>query len=126
MIAARDERYCKTTAGFCIAAIEGDRAPRQLFLHSLCFRGIARLKCLARSAERSGEARVAAHKEWIEINGLLKEFFGNSVIRSVALAEMPQAALISPPGVEACRRLVRPAGVRHRRWPGRWRSSPPR
>src|SRR6516165_6978495 len=105
MIAALAERKGKAGAGFCITAIERDGAPRQLLFRALCFGGIAHPESYAGSAERGAEARVAAGEEWIEVDGLLKEFFSNRVIRSVALGEMPQAALISPPGVEACRRL---------------------
>jgi hypothetical protein len=64
---------------------------------------------MARSHERGGKARLAAGKDRIEIDGLLKELFSNCAIRRVALGEMRQAALISLPSVEVGRRLAQSA-----------------
>ena len=111
MIATLAEREGKAGASFCIATIECDRTLGQLFLHSLCFGRVARVEGYARSHERGSKARVAAGKDRIEIDGLLKEFFSNRVIRRVTLAEVPQAPLISPPSVEACRRPLSPRGA---------------
>src|SRR5664280_1805347 len=95
MIAAREQRKSKAGVGFCVAAIERDRAPRQRFFPALC---------PFRPAEDGGKADVSSHKHRIEIDGSLKELLGESVILGTRLAEMPHPSLMGAPGIKTCRR----------------------
>jgi hypothetical protein len=106
MIAAPVERERKAGAGFRIATIERDRAPRQCFFRALRLRAIARLKYIARSVEGGGKPCVASRKDRIQIDGPLKELLRKSVILCAGLTEVPQTSLIRSPGVEAFRRLA--------------------
>ena len=74
MIAAPDERKGKARAGFCIATIERDGAPRRRFFRALSFRATACPERGPCAVERGGKARVSPREEWIEIDGLLKDF----------------------------------------------------
>src|SRR5438128_12516006 len=87
---------------------------------------MARMKQLASSVEGVGKPRVYPHKHRIQIDGPLKELLREVVIRRAGSTEMPQAALIGAPGVDASRRLAhrtpllrigdgRSDGDRHRR-----------
>ncbi len=53
-----------------------------------------------------GKATIAPGKVRIEIDRLLKEFLREGVVFASSFAEMPQAALVGAPGVEAPRRLA--------------------
>ena len=90
MIAAPVERNSKAGAGFRIATIERDRAPGRRFFRALCFRGIARLKHIARSVEGGGKPCVSSHKDRIQIDGSLKELLCEGVILRAGFTEMPQ------------------------------------
>src|SRR6267378_5641034 len=70
---------------------------------------------LHRMPSRPGEPAIAAGEIRVEIDGLLEEFLGGEVVVRAEFAEMPQAALIGRPGVEAARRLAhRPLPLRVR------------
>src|SRR6516162_10745613 len=109
MIAAPVERNSKAGAGFRIATIERDRAPRQCFFRALCFFEIAGLKQSARSVEGGGKPFVSSCKDRIQIDGPLKELLCEGVILRAGFTEMPQTSLIGAPGVEAARRLAQDA-----------------
>jgi hypothetical protein len=106
IIALKPEYSAEERTGLCICAVECDRAPSQCFSRPQTLRQIARPKVRCHVDLSGREAPIASGKSRIEVDRLLKELLCNCVVVRSELAEMPQAALIGGPGVEAPRQLA--------------------
>src|SRR5882762_8269000 len=87
--------------GLRVRVVERNRSTGQFFDRALNRRQAMRAKFSGRLGSGDAEALVAPGEGWIEINRGLKKSLRQRVILGVQLAEMPQAALISSPGVGA-------------------------
>src|SRR5437016_4477134 len=114
MVARNEQRYTKPSMCLCVAIVECDRSTHQCLDRVLRLDQIAGWKSMGCVVISHAEAPVTARKGRIEVDRLLKEPLCVRVVGRRELTEMPQAALVSGPGVEASGRLAqRPLPLCH-------------
>src|SRR5271166_428752 len=89
-----------------IVRIERDREACQSLCRALRLRQIVSSEYDSRPKACHREGGITVWEIAIEVDGLVKEVFGQLIVIRGSPPEMPQAVLIGRPGVEVPRRLA--------------------
>src|SRR5438132_12711366 len=108
-IAAAEQPKRQAGAGLGVGAVERNCTADEWLSRDLHLLQSADLKLRRGGQPSPSKSAVSAGKIRIEIDRLLKEFFGERIIRSGQIAEMPQAALVGGPRVEVAGGLAHSA-----------------